>query len=133
MDDLHPLFRARLERWLAQARATFPQFVIRVGETRRIRERQEWLYAFGRTRPGPVRTYTLNSRHRWGLAADLVIIRRTTPWRAEWDWRVWRAVYKAVPPEQYGLRTLDFEMVHLEAIEADQLIAAASQHGLYQT
>jgi peptidoglycan L-alanyl-D-glutamate endopeptidase CwlK len=133
LEDLHPDFRAKLERWLAQARATFPQFHIRVGETRRTAERQAWLYASGRSRPGPILTYTLNSNHRWGLAADLVIVRRRTPWRAEWDWRVWRAVYKAVPPELYGLRTLDFEMVHLEADNAAKLLQYPEVHGLYQT
>lgn len=133
LEDLHPDFRAKLERWLAQARATFPQFHIRVGETRRTAERQAWLYASGRSRKGPILTYTLDSNHRWGLAADLVITRKLTPWKAEWDWRVWQAVYKAVPPESYGLRTLDFEMVHLEAANARQLIADAPNNGLVQT
>ncbi|AFZ67585.1 M15 family metallopeptidase [Deinococcus peraridilitoris] len=120
---LFPECRVAVEAWLKQARATFPQFNINVSETRRTKERQEWLYAQGRTRPGPVVTYTLDSRHRAGLAVDLVVTRKLTPFKAEWDWRVWRAIYKAVPPEKYGLRPLDFEMVHLELINSDAILA----------
>lgn len=124
---------------MRQAGATFPQFVFRVGETRRTLDRQQWLYGAGRPgfkpygRSGIVLTYTLESRHRWGLAADLVIMRKTTPWKAEWDGRIWRAVYASVPPSAFNLQTLEFEFVHLEAADADALISRAKELGLYQT
>jgi hypothetical protein len=132
LDELHPLFRARLERWLEQTRATFPQFIFRTSETRRTLERQKWLHGSGRPdvkpygRPGPILTYTLMSRHRYGLAADLVVVRKVTPWRAEWDGRLWRGIYEAVPPAQYKLKHLDFEFVHLEAEDADEIIKSGT-------
>lgn len=130
MNALYPAFREKLEHWLAQARATFPQFNINVSETRRSAERQRWLYASGRTRPGPILTYTMDSKHRWGLAADLVITRKITPWFPIWDYRVWQRVYTAVPPSKHGLKSLEFELVHLEDADADRLIANAPKLGL---
>ena len=44
-----------------------------IGETLRSPDRQRWLYAQGRTRPGPIVTKTLNSRHLKGLAMDLLL------------------------------------------------------------
>ena len=50
----------------------------------RTPERQVELYAQGRTKPGPIVTWTLNSRHfiqkdGWGHAVDLV------PWPVDWN------------------------------------------------
>lgn len=41
-------------------------------ETKRSKERQAWLYAQGRTRPGNIVTWTMNSIHITGFAVDLV-------------------------------------------------------------
>lgn len=138
-DDLYPPFRADFERWLAQAQATFPQFHIKASETRRTLKRQQWLFSRGRTakidaqgNPIPMVTYTLLSKHRWGMAADLVVTRKTSPKDAIWDWRVFQAIYKAVPPAKYGLRVLDFELVHLEMMNADQVIARGGS-GIHHT
>lgn len=139
LDLLAPVFKQRLEQWLTQARATFPQLSFGVSETRRTLARQQWLYGAGRPevkpygRRGVILTYTLDSYHRWGLAADLVIVRKTTPWRAEWDGRLWREVYAKVPPSQYMLRHLNFEFVHLECIDAAVLVARADELKLRQT
>jgi peptidoglycan L-alanyl-D-glutamate endopeptidase CwlK len=46
---------------------------VRVTSTRRTREEQERLYAQGRTDPGPIVTWTLNSAHVSGRAFDLTI------------------------------------------------------------
>lgn len=43
-----------------------------VSETGRSQERQEYLFQQGRSRPGPQVTWTLNSDHAHGRAADLV-------------------------------------------------------------
>lgn len=45
---------------------------LRLGETLRTADRQEWLFQQGRSRPGPVVTWTLTSNHADGRAADLV-------------------------------------------------------------
>lgn len=44
-----------------------------VTETLREQERQNYLYAQGRTRPGNVVTWTLNSNHTPGLAWDIAV------------------------------------------------------------
>lgn len=47
---------------------------VRIAEVRRSRERQRRLYAQGRTAPGPVVTWTLNSKHVSGRAFDFDFI-----------------------------------------------------------
>lgn len=42
-----------------------------ITETLRTKERQQYLYQQGRTRPGQIVTWTLNSRHMTGLAWDI--------------------------------------------------------------
>jgi len=43
---------------------------VRIGEIRRSEERQQELFAQGRTQPGPIVTWTLNSAHVTGRAFD---------------------------------------------------------------
>jgi peptidoglycan L-alanyl-D-glutamate endopeptidase CwlK len=47
---------------------------VRIGEVRRSAERQRQLFAQGRTRPGPVVTWTLHSKHIRGRAFDFDFI-----------------------------------------------------------
>lgn len=82
LDHLHPLFRDPLERWLAAARAA--GFRVQVYETHRTPTRQAYLYSLGRTRPGHVVTYTLDSSHLYGVAADLMVLDRRG--QADWSW-----------------------------------------------
>ncbi|MEK4700767.1 M15 family metallopeptidase [Solibacillus sp. FSL R7-0668] len=44
-----------------------------ITETYRSLERQKYLYAQGRTRPGPIVTWTLNSNHSGRLAWDIAV------------------------------------------------------------
>lgn len=48
-------------------------------EGRRTQEEQDDLYAQGRTTPGPIVTWTRNSRHIKGLAVDVV------PYPVDWQ------------------------------------------------
>ncbi|HEX7238952.1 MAG TPA: hypothetical protein VF263_01690 [Longimicrobiaceae bacterium] len=70
--SLDPEFRARMERVVERMRSEFGHEV-RVTETVRDQDRQEYLYQQGRTRPGPVVTWTRSSNHTAGRAADVVI------------------------------------------------------------
>lgn len=72
LEGLNPDFRQRLTRVIDRMQREHGHSVT-VNETLRTQGRQEHLYAQGRTRPGPVVTWTLNSNHRSGNAADLVI------------------------------------------------------------
>ena len=72
MDALEPEFRQKLETVIERMRAEFGREVT-VVETARTQARQDALYAQGRTTPGPVVTWTRNSRHLTGRAADLMV------------------------------------------------------------
>jgi hypothetical protein len=69
---LAPEFRAPLERVIERMHAEHGHTVT-VVETRRDPARQDALFAQGRTEPGPVVTWTRNSRHLVGMAADVII------------------------------------------------------------
>lgn len=63
---------------LAASRSPFD---IVVTEGVRSKERQEELYAQGRTKPGKIFTWTLNSKHIEGKAVDVCpYVNRAIPW-----------------------------------------------------
>ncbi len=72
VDALAPEFKGRLDRVIDRMRDEFGHDV-QVVETVRSPERQEHLHAQGRTRPGPVVTWTLDSAHLSGEAADVIV------------------------------------------------------------
>ncbi len=72
LDWLVPEMRERLVRVLDRMRNEHGHDV-RVSETYRSQARQDALHAQGRSRPGPVVTWTRNSNHTQGRAADIVV------------------------------------------------------------
>ena len=136
LDSLHPLFLHPLNAWLAAATEAVPHVAFRVTETRRSLDRQRWLFAQGREAPhlnSPRVTWTLDSRHRWGLAADIAMIRKSTG-DAIWEVSSWRWLYRTIPVEPFGLRHLaPKEFVHLEARYADEAIGEAGVLDLTQS
>lgn len=126
--DLAPAFRIPFLAWLAAAESVLTHVEFRVTETRRTGARQSWLYKQGREAPflgSPRVTWTLDSRHRWGLAVDIAMIRKSTG-EAIWEISSWRHLYKVVPLEPYGLKTLaPTEWVHIEHLLSDELIERA--------
>lgn len=126
--DLAPAFRIPFLAWLAAAESVLTHVEFRVTETRRTKERQCWLYQQGREAPflgAPQVTWTLDSRHRWGLAVDIAMIRKATG-EAIWEVSSWKHLYKVVPLAPYGLTTLaPTEWVHIEHLLSDELIARA--------
>lgn len=95
LDELAPEFRARLERVIARMEQLGHS--VQVVETYREQSRQDWLFEQGRTRPGPIVTWTRDSNHTQGRAADLVIDGR-------YDGPGYQTLQKIA--EQEGLRTL---------------------------
>lgn len=71
MDRLDRTFRSNLETLLKSIENL--GHTVFVNETWRTQERQDSLWAKGRTEPGPVVTHINPSPHQAGLAADLVI------------------------------------------------------------
>lgn len=134
--DLAPAFRIPFLAWLAAAESVLTHVEFRVTETRRTKARQEWLYKQGREAPylgAPRVTWTLDSRHRWGLAVDIAMIRRSTG-AAIWEISSWQHLYEVVPLAPYGLTTLaPTEWVHIEHLLSDELIARADAVHLVHT
>jgi peptidoglycan L-alanyl-D-glutamate endopeptidase CwlK len=111
---LHPVFRRKSGELLeALAREGIP---FRLFEGFRSPERQQYLYAQGRTRPGPVvtRARPWTSYHQYGLAGDFVLFEN-----GKWSWdsaganaRAWRRLEEI--GRQLGLEPLSFEKPHLQ-------------------
>ncbi len=72
LDRVDPALQARVERVIERMKAEFGHEVT-VVETLRPQERQDRLFAQGRTAAGPVVTWTRNSNHTRGRAADLMV------------------------------------------------------------
>jgi hypothetical protein len=67
-----PELRARVGRVIDRMRREFGH-TVEVVESSRSQERQDFLFAQGRTRPGPVVTWTRHSEHTLGRAVDVTI------------------------------------------------------------
>lgn len=106
LNMLNQEFRSRLERWLAAVRGA--GLSVMVLETHRTRDRQAYLYGQGRTgvpyaRDGHHVTWTMESLHRFGLAADVV----PTPGGViSWNVPDYQRMHAAAPPEMYGLELI---------------------------
>ena len=111
---LHPIFRRKARELLHQLAAEGIPF--RLFEGFRSPQRQQYLYAQGRTRPGPVITKAppWSSYHQYGLAGDFVLFEN-----GQWSWdssgprtHFWTRLQAA--GKQLGLERLSFEMPHLQ-------------------
>ena len=108
MTRLDPEFRGRLER-VVERLQTEHGIEARFLEGFRPQLRQEHLYAQGRTAPGPVVTWTRNSMHTEGRAADL---------KLDGGAESYRILHQVAAEE--GLRTLGMkDPGHLELPRAD--------------
>lgn len=111
---LHPIFRDKVQKVIAQLAVgnhPFEPF-----ETYRTPERQNWLFAQGRTRPGGKVTnaQAWGSYHQYGLAVDFVL-----KLGGNWSWDTtgtnaahWKALHAIA--EEFGLEPLSFELPHLQ-------------------
>lgn len=115
LNHLHPYMRERLEPWRAAVAKAGLNYLIY--ETFRTAQRQVDLYAQGRTAPGAVVTYTLDSTHEYGLATDgvpLVWDKARQVWMQDWSHAAYDRIYTAVPPSRYDLELLSWEKPHLQ-------------------
>lgn len=135
-NSLAPIFKHSLEAWMQAAQEHAEHVEIFITEARRTKERQAYLYAQGRQEPylnAPKVTWTMDSRHRWGLAADVAMKRKDTN-ELIWTPTSWKWLYRVCPPEHYGLKHLaPLEWVHLELYFSDEAIENAETFGLTQS
>ncbi len=136
-DALAPELRARLERVISRMKNEYGNDVT-VVETARSQERQDLLFEQGRTRPGPVVTWTRDSAHTRGDAVDVLV-------DGAWDNAAGFARLQRLAKEE-GLRTLGVrDPGHLELARSEHsgelaatdvkpqvtpLISASTQSGL---
>lgn len=83
ISDLVPEMQTRFLAFSAKMAESQIPFVLTC--TRRTQEQQDALYEHGRTKPGPVVTWTRRSRHIAGTAFDIAIVRDG---KATWDIKV---------------------------------------------
>lgn len=73
LNELHPKVRELALKLLEESKKA--GLNIKIGETYRTKERQDYLYAQGRTRPGSIVTNakgsSMSSYHQWRLAFDI--------------------------------------------------------------
>jgi peptidoglycan hydrolase-like protein with peptidoglycan-binding domain len=115
---LHPTVRAKVSSIQTQLDAE--GIPLRVFESYRTPERQNYLYAQGRTRPGGIVTYkkAWGSYHQYGLAVDFVFYENN-----KWNWgpegsKKHQRWYKRLHElgAYYGLEPLGFETPHLQLV-----------------
>jgi peptidoglycan L-alanyl-D-glutamate endopeptidase CwlK len=81
IEDLVPVLQERYAYFKAAMDEMSIDYIVTC--TRRTPEEQAALFAQGRTKPGKIVTWTLNSRHIGGRAFDIVIMENGKP-----DWSV---------------------------------------------
>ncbi|MGC8863562.1 MAG: hypothetical protein ACP5R5_12415, partial [Armatimonadota bacterium] len=107
IESLWEPFRHKVEQLIK--RMTARGFDPIIFEAARSRERQQWLYGYGRTHhkgSKPV-TWTTNSRHLVGKAADIISRSRG------WNWPEFYAALKQ-EAESLGLATIPQEGCHVQ-------------------
>lgn len=123
IEHLHPELRLRLLTFYQETgRRRLGVFIT---EGYRTLERQAWLHASGRTRPGPILTYAApgTSYHNLMIhgvpcsaAVDVAVWDEDTPWSKSLEWNgsasEWEIVHAAA--QKAGLQTLKFERPHLQ-------------------
>lgn len=96
-------------------------FPFRIFEAFRSPQRQEFLYAQGRTRPGPIVTKARpwRSYHQYGLAIDLVLfVNGQWSWKTSGEYRdAWKRMHQI--GESHGLEALSWELPHLQMAGLD--------------
>jgi len=121
LDGVAPELRDKVQRVIDRMRQEYGHEVT-VVEGTRSQERQEYLYAQGRTRPGAVVTWTRHSAHTDGHAVDVVV-------DGSWENPAGFARLQRIAREE-GLRTLGMrDPGHLElmAPEGNASARAAAQ------
>ncbi len=101
--------------YLAALQKRLPNYKIIVTETRRSKERQEFLKAKGASK-------TMHSNHLLGRAIDIALLNTVTG-QIDWSDLAYKAAYTLCDPRRYGLvsggQLWDWDWPHLELMDID--------------
>lgn len=114
LEQVHPHLKEVVENAIQITKVDFS-----VIQGLRTKEQQAELYAQGRTKPGPVVTWTMNSRHLTGHAVDLC------PWvnnKLVWDEKYYPEINRAMQeaaralgiPIEWGGNWKKLDLPHFE-------------------
>jgi peptidoglycan L-alanyl-D-glutamate endopeptidase CwlK len=119
-EDLAPFFAQKLKAALAECSDL--GYSVDLFEGYRSPERQDWLYAQGRSREGKIVTHAKawQSWHQYGLAADIV-----GKVNGKWDWSIDYDKIGEVMA-RHGFETLKFEKAHFQITQGMQIKKAAN-------
>ena len=121
LEAVSPELRGKVERVIERMKNEYGHDV-QVVETARSQERQEWLFAQGRTRSGPVVTWTHDSAHTRGDAVDVII-------DGSWDNAEGFGRLQRIAREE-GLRTLGMkDPGHLELAKGQDMSNGLTSRG----
>jgi peptidoglycan L-alanyl-D-glutamate endopeptidase CwlK len=126
---LAPFFAKRLQIALDECHAQHLE--IEMFEGFRSEDRQDWLYAQGRTREGKIVTKARGgqSYHQYGIACDLCF-----KWGGKWQWNKddpWDKVHAIF--KKHGFEILSFEKAHVQitgGIKISKAATIAKEQGL---
>lgn len=99
INKLSKRFRERFDPRRLEVKTKYPN--AHIFETLRTKERQDWLYAQWRTRPGEIVTWTKTSNHFGGDAVDVVFLDKK--WNPQRAWPYDDLIEMA---KKYGIRNL---------------------------
>ena len=128
LTHLHPVFRNKVQTLLD--RLSTEQLPFRLFEGFRSPQRQQYLYAQGRTRPGSIVTKARpwSSRHQYGVAADFVLYEN-----GKWSWdtsgekdRWWTRLHEL--GREQGLELLSWEKPHVQLANLETSALLAGQY-----
>ncbi len=116
LSDLDPNYMGLFVVYLGVLQRALPGYNVLVTETRRSKERQEWLRADGKSK-------TLYSNHLLGKAIDIALQNKTTG-IIDWSPEMYKYAYGLRDPQRYGLVAggqiwNGFDWPHLEVQDPD--------------
>lgn len=126
---LAPFFLKRLQLALDECHKAGIE--IEMFEGFRSEDRQDWLYAQGRTREGKIVTKARGGQsfHQYGVACDLCF-----KWGGKWQWNSddpWDKVHEVF--KRYEFETLSFEKAHVQitnGIKISKAFTISKERGL---
>lgn len=113
LNDLDPNYMGLFLVYIGVLQRALPGYNVIVTETRRTKERQEWLRADGKSK-------TLHSNHLIGRAIDIALQNKTTG-EIDWSPEMYKYAYSLKDPRKYGLisglQMWDWDGPHLELLD----------------